>query len=276
MTQENKLAFYFDCIETKKESRHGYLQSVILGLIEGITEFLPISSTGHLIVTSSWLSISQTDTNKAFEVIIQFSAILAVIANYKEKFSLKHVSLWSKIGLAFIPIGIIGLLFHEQIKALFTVPMVSIMFIIGGIIFLIVEYFYKEGSDHITAVESITYRQALWIGIAQVFALLPGTSRAGASIIGAMLVGLNRKTSAEFSFLLALPVLAAASGFDLLRHYHDFAGANFITLFVGFVTSFIVAYLSMRLLISFLQKYTFVGFGIYRIIFGAALLWLMY
>lgn len=251
------------------------LQSVILGLIEGITEFLPISSTGHLIVASSWLSIPQTDTNKAFEVIIQFSAILAVIANYRDKFSLAHTALWSKVALAFIPIGAVGLLLHHQIKALFTVPMVSSMFIIGGIVFLVVEYFYKERAEHIADMEAISYRQALWIGIAQVFALLPGTSRAGASIIGALLVGLNRKASAEFSFLLALPVLGAAAGFDLLKHYQEFSGANLKVLLVGFVTSFFVAYLTMRLFISFLQRFTFVGFGIYRILFGAALLWWM-
>jgi len=109
------------------------IQAVILGLIEGVTEFLPVSSTGHLIVASHWLSIIQTDTNKAFEVIIQFAAILAVIANYKDKFSMKHRVLWSKVILAFIPIGIVGLLFHHQIKEFFTVPVVGTMFIIGGI-----------------------------------------------------------------------------------------------------------------------------------------------
>ena len=252
------------------------LQAIILGIIEGFTEFLPVSSTGHLIVVSHWLSLPQSDANKAFEVIIQFAAILAVIANYKDKFSLQHKVLWSKLILAFIPIGIVGLLFHHQIKELFTTTTTSIMFIVGGVIFLIVEYFYKEGPEHITDIESVTYRQALWIGIAQIFAVIPGTSRAGATIIGAMLVGLSRKASAEFSFLLAFPVLAAAAGFDLLRHYQDFEGHNFLAMFTGFVTAFIVAYLTMKLFISFLQKYTFVGFGIYRILFGGALLWLMH
>jgi undecaprenyl-diphosphatase len=250
------------------------LQAIILGIIEGVTEFLPISSTGHLIVVSSWLSIEQTDANKAFEVIIQLSAILAVIANYKDKFTLQHTKLWSKVVLAFIPIGLVGFLFHHQIKEYFTVSIVGTMFIVGGIVFLIVEYFHKEHTEQVMDIEQITYKQALWIGIAQVFALVPGTSRAGASIVGALLVGLNRKVSAEFSFLLALPVLAAAAGFDTLKHYKEFTDGNLLVLLVGFVTSFIVAYLTIKLFIGFLERFTFVGFGIYRILFGAILLWI--
>ncbi len=249
------------------------IHAIILGIIEGITEFLPISSTGHLIVASHWLSIHQTEANKAFEVIIQFSAILAVIANYKNKFSPKYSNLWLKICLAFLPIGITGFLFHKQVKTLFSVPIVSVMFIIGGIVFIVFERLYKESPQHIQKVEAITYKQALWIGLAQVFALIPGTSRAGASIFGALLVGLNRKTSAEFSFLLALPVLAAASGFDLLKHYQDFSGENILVLLSGFITSFIVAYFTMKLFITFIQKHTFTPFGVYRILFGIILLW---
>ncbi|VAX08356.1 Undecaprenyl-diphosphatase [hydrothermal vent metagenome] len=251
------------------------LQAIILGIIEGITEFLPVSSTGHLIVASSWLSIEQTETNKAFEVIIQFSAILAVVANYKDKFTFAHRALWMKVALAFIPLGLVGFLFHHQIKEFFTVSIVGTMFIIGGIVFLIVEYFYQESSAHVEEVEQLTYKQAFLIGIAQVFALVPGTSRAGASIIGAMLVGLNRKASAEFSFLLALPVLAAAAGFDMLKNYKEFSDGNLIALLAGFVTSFIVAYLTIKLFLRFLQHFTFVGFGVYRIVFGAILLWIM-
>jgi len=250
------------------------LQSIILGIIEGITEFLPISSTGHLIVVSQWLSLEQTTTNKAFEVIIQFAAILAVIINYKDKFSLKHSDLWAKIAIAFIPIGFMGLMFHHQIKTFFTVPVVGAMFIIGGIVFLVLEYFYQEHTTHIANIEKISYKQAVWIGVAQVFALIPGTSRAGASIVGGLLVGLNRTASAEFSFLLAVPVLAAAAGFDMFKHYDEFSGSHLPVLLVGFVVSFLVAYITIKLFLHFLQKFTFVGFGIYRIIFGSILLWL--
>lgn len=251
------------------------IEALILGIIEGITEFLPVSSTGHLIVVSHWMDIAQTETNKAFEVIIQLAAILAVFANYKDKFTFKHIELWKKVILAFIPVGAVGFLFHRQIKALFHVEVVATMFIIGGLVFLALEYFYKEKSVTVRDVEDLSYRQALWIGIAQVFALIPGTSRAGSTIIGALLVGLDRKASAEFSFLLALPVMAAASGFDLLRHYRDFSDSDMLVLSVGFVVSFFVAYLTMKLFIKFLERFTFVGFGIYRIAFGLLLLFLL-
>jgi len=252
------------------------IHAIILGIVEGITEFLPISSTGHLIVASDALGLEQTKATKAFEVIIQLSAILAVIANYKDKFTLKHFDLWSKVFIAFIPIAIIGLLFSDQIKSLFSVKVVATMFIIGGIIFLVIEYFQKTATPKTLEVEDISYKQAAWIGLAQIFALVPGTSRAGSTIVGALLVGLSRRASAEFSFLLALPVLAAASGLDLLKHYEEFTGENLLPLIVGFIVSFIVAFLTMKLFIRFLEKFTFVGFGIYRIIFGAILLYLIY
>ena len=249
------------------------LDSAILGIIEGITEFLPISSTGHLIVASELLGIEQTSINKAFEVIIQFAAILAVILNYPSKFTFSHINLWTKVLIAFLPIAAIGFMFSKQVKELFSIEIVAWMFIIGGIIFLIVERFYKEKETHTLDVEDITYKQAAWIGFAQIFALIPGTSRAGSSIIGAMLVGLNRKTSAEFSFLLAFPVMCATTAYDLLKHHNEIlVGANFINLVVGFVISFIVAYLAIKIFLKFLENFTFIAFGIYRIIFGILLL----
>ncbi len=247
--------------------------SIILGTIEGFTEFLPISSTGHLIVASHFLGIDQTSVTKAYEVIIQFAAILAVVLNYKEKFTLKHINLWSKVFLAFLPIGVVGFLFSHQIKALFSINIVAIMFIIGGIIFLLVEKFYIPKEKELTKdVEDVTFKQSLWIGFAQIFALIPGTSRAGATIIGALLVGLDRKASAEFSFLLAFPVMGAVSGYDLLKHYHEFSSANIEALAVGFIVAFVVAYLTIKLFLKFLEKFTFVAFGVYRILFGVILL----
>jgi undecaprenyl-diphosphatase len=247
--------------------------SIILGIIEGFTEFLPISSTGHLIVASKFLGIDQTAVTKAYEVIIQFAAILAVVLNYKEKFTLKKIELWKKLTLAFIPIGAVGFLFSHQIKELFSIDVVATMFIVGGVIFLLVEKFYiPKERTLIDNVESVTYKQSLLIGIAQIFALVPGTSRAGSSIIGALLVGLSRRASAEFSFLLAFPVMCAVTGYDLLKHYHEFSDANLITLAVGFVVAFFVAYLTIKLFLKFLEKFTFVAFGIYRIVFGILLL----
>ncbi len=250
----------------------GILDSILLGIIEGFTEFLPISSTGHLIIASEFLKIDQNNVTKAYEVIIQFAAILAVILNYSDKFSIKKIELWKKLTLAFIPIGAVGFVFSSQIKAMFDIKIVAIMFIIGGIVFLIVERFYQETEEHIDDVEKVSYKQALYIGLAQIFALIPGTSRAGSTIIGAMLVKLNRKAAAEFSFLLAFPVMCATTGYDLLKHYKDFSDANFLVLGIGFVTAFIVAYITIKLFLKFLEKFTFVAFGIYRIVFGTILL----
>ncbi len=251
------------------------VQSIILGIIEGITEFLPISSTGHLIVVSNWLGLPQSDQNKAFEVIIQVAAILAVIANYRDKFTPKHIQLWMKVFIAFLPIAVVGLALHSKIKALFSVEVVAVMFIVGGVIFLAVEKFIGTREASVTDVEDISLKQAAIIGFAQVFALIPGTSRAGATIVGALLAGINRTASAEFSFLLALPVLAAAGGLDLLKHYQDFAGSNLVVLAAGFGTAFLSAYIVMKLFIRFLERFTFVSFGIYRIIFGLFLLWFL-
>ncbi len=247
--------------------------SVILGIVEGFTEFLPVSSTGHMIVASQFLGIGQTDVTKAYEVIIQFAAILAVVFNYKDKFSMQHISLWVKLFVAFLPIGIIGFIFSHQIKDMFNLQIVAIMFIIGGIVFLIVEkFFIKDNAHMIQNVEDITMKQSLIVGLAQVFALIPGTSRAGSTIIGALLVGLSRKASAEFSFLLALPVMSAVTAFDLLKHYKEFSDSNLMVLAVGFVVAFIVAYATVKLFLKFLDSFTFVSFGIYRILFGITLL----
>jgi undecaprenyl-diphosphatase len=247
--------------------------SIILGIIEGFTEFLPVSSTGHLIVASNFLGIEQTSVTKAYEVIIQFAAILAVFVNYPDKFSLSKVALWQKVIIAFIPIGAVGFIFSDQIKALFSVEVVGVMFIVGGVIFLIVERFYNEEASHTTNVEQVTLQQSIYIGIAQIFALIPGTSRAGSTIIGGLLSGLDRKTSTEFSFLLAVPVMCAVTGYDLLKHYHEFSDENLMALAVGFVVSFVVAYVAIKLLLKFLENFTFVSFGIYRIVFGVYLLW---
>lgn len=247
--------------------------SIILGIIEGFTEFLPISSTGHLIVASQFLGVDQTQLNKAFEVIIQFGAILAVVMNYKEKFTPQHIPLWIKVFLAFLPIGITGYLFAATIKTLFAVEIVAWMFIIGGVIFLLVEkFFIPHESKMLESVEEISYKQAIIIGFAQIFALIPGTSRAGSTIIGALLVGLSRKASAEFSFLLALPVMGAVTAYDLLKHYNDFTQESLFTLGVGFVVSFFVAYATIKLFLAFLERFTFVAFGVYRILFGIILL----
>ena len=250
------------------------LHSVILGLVEGATEFLPISSTGHMIVVSQWLGMEQTEGNKAFEVIIQLAAILAVVANYKERFTFKHTRLWCQVFVAFLPVAVVGFLLRHQIKELFSVSVVATMFIVGGVIFLITEKVIKGKKASVEQLENLSFKQALWIGLAQVFALIPGTSRAGSTIVGALFAGLSRKASAEFSFLLALPVMMAASGYDLLSNYKAFSGEQLLPLLVGFVVAFASAFVAMKLFMAFLDKFTFVAFGWYRIVFGVLLLFL--
>ena len=248
------------------------LQAIIIGIIEGFTEFLPISSTGHMIVASKFLGIEQSAVVKAYEVIIQFAAILAVMLLYKEKINFKEINLWSKIIAAFFPLAIIGFILKDWVKEFFNVETVAYMFIIGGIIFIIVEYFHKDEEKSSQDIEEVTWKQAMSIGFAQVLSLVPGTSRAGSTIIGGMLSGVSRKASTEFSFLLAIPVMMAVSGYDLLKHYKDFMGADLTAFSIGFVVAFVVAYVTIKMFIVFLQRFTFVAFGIYRIIFGVILL----
>jgi undecaprenyl-diphosphatase len=252
------------------------LQSFILGIVEGVTEFLPISSTGHLIIASELMGLPQTNSQKAFEVIIQLGAILAVVANYKEKFNPKYLDLWIKVGIAFLPAAGIGFLLHDWVEEMFSVTVVATMFIVGGIVFLLVEQYLKNHQPITERVEDISYKQAIIVGFAQVAALVPGTSRSGSTIVGALLVGISRKASAEFSFLLALPIMVAATGLNVVKHYHEFQGDLAIPLLIGFVTAFVSAYLVIKWFIAFLNRFTFNAFGIYRIVFGLFLFYLLY
>jgi len=251
------------------------IQAIIIGIIEGFTEFLPISSTGHMIVASEFLGIKQSAVVKAYEVIIQFAAILAVMLLYRDKINLREIELWQRIIAAFLPLALIGFLLKDWIKEIFTVTTVAWMFIIGGIILIVVEQFHKDEESQSKDIEEVSWRQAMIIGFGQVLSLIPGTSRAGSTIIAGMLSGVNRKASTEFSFLLAIPVMMAVSGYDLLKHYHEFVGADLTAFVVGFVVAFGVAYLTIKLFIVFLQRFTFVAFGIYRILFGVLLLMIM-
>jgi len=252
------------------------IQAIIIGVIEGFTEFLPISSTGHMIMAGHFLGIKETAVVKAYEVIIQFAAILAVILLYREKINLREIDLWTKIMAAFLPLAIIGFILKDWIKMLFEQHQtIAWMFIIGGVIFIVVEYFYKEENATALEVEALTWRQTMIIGFGQVLSLVPGTSRAGSTIMAGMLSGVSRKASTEFSFLLAIPVMMAVSGYDLLKHYHEFMGADITAFVVGFVVAFVVAYATIKLLIVFLQRFTFVAFGIYRILFGVMLLMIL-
>lgn len=247
-------------------------QAIVIGIIEGFTEFLPISSTGHMIVAGKPLGIPQNAMVNAYEIVIQFAAILAVMLIYREKISFQKRDLWSKLMLAFVPFAIVGYLAKDYVDVLFNTKTVAYMFIVGGIVFLVLEYFYKESPGRVREAEGVSWKQALWIGISQIFAIVPGTSRSGATIVGGLLVGLDRKASSDFSFLLAIPVMGAVSAYSLLKHYHDFAGANITAFVIGFIVAFVVAYVTVKLFLAFIQRFSFVPFGIYRILFGIILL----
>jgi len=248
--------------------------SIILGIVEGITEFLPISSTAHMIVVSTLLGLKQSLQNIAFEIIIQLGATLAIVLIYLEKINFKNITLWKKVIIAFLPLLIVGFLLKDQIKGLFNINVVAWMFIIGGVIFFIVEKFYSK-ENRINEVEKVSLKQALIIGLFQIFALIPGTSRSGATIVGGMLSGLSRKTAADFSFLLAIPTMFAVSGYEFIKNFDSFSNQNFLVLTIGFIVSFISAYIAVKLFLKFVQKYTLNAFGVYRIVFGIILLYLI-
>lgn len=244
--------------------------ALTLGTLEGLTEFLPISSTGHLIMASNLLGLEQTNAHKTFEVSIQLGSILAVLFLFAKKL-MADVSLWIKIIVAFLPTATLGFLFYKTIKALFGIETVAIMLIVGGIIFLIIEYFRRNHDDSKDkTVDNLTIKEAFVIGLFQSISMIPGTSRSGATMIGGLFSGLSRKSAAEFSFLLAIPTMFAATFYDLYKNRSDMIVDDYSLLAVGFVTAFIVAFITVKAMIKFLTTHTFVVFGLYRIVVGLA------
>lgn len=243
--------------------------AVILGIVEGLTEFLPVSSTGHLILTAELLNLKQTDTLKCFEVVIQLGSILAVLAVFFRRI-ITDFSLWIKLAVGFVPTGLIGLLAYKHIKALFTPNTVVYMLIIGGVIFIAIELFRKKSppQNETAEISAITYRQAFIIGLSQCLAMVPGTSRSGATIIAGLLCGLSRKMAASFSFLLALPTMFAATFYDTYKNFEIFKeNSQNISLFlIGGVVAFFVALLAIKLFLNFVSKFDYIPFGIYRIL----------
>ena len=248
------------------------IDSITLGVVEGLTEFLPISSTGHLIVISSFLGLEQTNAHKTFEVAIQLGSILAVLFLFVKRLLVDKM-LWLKIIIAFLPTAIFGFLFYKTIKSLFGAESVAIMLIIGGFIFLIVEYFRRNHDDSKDkTIDDLTIKQALIIGLFQSISMVPGTSRSGATMIGGLFTGLSRKSAAEFSFLLAIPTMFVATFYDLFKNRNDMIIDDYSLLAIGFVTAFVVAFFTVKAVMNFLTTHTFIVFGIYRIIFGILLL----
>lgn len=242
------------------------LQAAALGIVEGITEFLPISSTGHLILTAKLLGIQSTEAVKSFEIIIQLGAIAAVLALYW-KTLLKHRALWRPIIAAFIPTMILGLVLHDIVKTylLDNTSVVLWSMGIGGVVLIAFEMLHKRAWTTDDPAKLKTAPAAL-IGVIQTLAVIPGVSRSAATIIGGMLLGVSRSAIVEFSFLLALPTMAGATALDLLKSYDQFSSSDVASIIVGFVTAFITAYIAIKWLLKFVQTHTFVAFGVYRII----------
>ncbi|MBI1825098.1 MAG: undecaprenyl-diphosphate phosphatase [Planctomycetes bacterium] len=246
------------------------LHSLILGIIEGLTEFLPVSSTGHLILVSQLFQPTHTDFLKSFEIIIQLGAIASVVSLYWRMF-LNWESL-KKIIVAFIPTGIVGLFLYKIVKTYLigNVTIVLWSLFLGGIFLIVFEKWRRLKATNRavspTNIKSITYRQAVIIGLCQSVAIIPGVSRSAATIVGGLALGLERRVIVEFSFLLAVPTMLAATGLDLVKNAGVFSNAQFGLLATGFMTAFIVAILAIKYFLRFVQNHTFIPFGIYRIL----------
>ena len=252
------------------------LQTVIIAVVEGLTEFLPVSSTGHMILTQGIMGVKSDDFVKMFDVCIQFGAILSVIIIYWKRFFQTWDFYW-KLLVAFIPAAILGFLFSDYIDELLESPgVVAMMLVIGGVFMLFVDKIFNKPEQD----QTVNYKKSFIIGLCQCVAMIPGVSRSMATIVGGMSQKLNRKTAAEFSFFLAVPTMAAASGYKLLKLLFDDSGrelltSNIGTLVLGNVVAFAVAVLAIKFFINFLTKYGFKAFGYYRIIVGTAILVLM-
>lgn len=263
-------------------------KAAILGVVEGITEFLPISSTGHLIIVGDLIGFGNGSggvseaTAKTFEIFIQLGSILSVVWLYKKKifdFSSGWILFWKKVFVSFLPTAVVGLALHSYIKShLFTPYVVAISLIVGGVVILGVEKYVgksaKSSAD--SDVRKINFVQAFIIGVAQVLALIPGVSRSGATIMGAMMQKIDRKTAAEYSFFLALPTMVAATGFDLFKSRADIHSSDALLMTVGFVVAFFSALVAIRGFIQFISSHSFRGFAWYRIIFGTLILGSLY
>lgn len=261
------------------------IKVIVLGIVEGITEWLPISSTGHMILVDEFIKLAASDAFKdMFFVVIQLGAIMAVITIYFKKlwpFTSKKngvikkdiVNLWFKVLVAVIPAGVIGVLFDDEIDRLFYNPItIAVTLILYGILFIVIEKRKKGKEGQIKSFEQLSYKTALLIGVFQVLALIPGTSRSGATILGAMLLGTSRFIAAEFSFFLAIPVMFGASFLKILKFGLAFTSTELMILVIGMVVAYLVSILAIKFLMGYIKKKDFTAFGYYRIILGILVL----
>ncbi len=261
---------------------------LILGIVEGITEWLPISSTGHLILVDEFIKLDASDAFKEmFNVVVQLGAIMAVVVLYFHKLNpfspkktkeqkVQTIDLWLKVVVACIPAGVLGILFDDWMEEHFhNYVVVSIMLIVYGILFIVIENWNKKNKPTVTNLSDLTYKTALLIGAFQVLSLIPGTSRSGATIIGALLLGVSRYVAAEFTFFLAIPVMFGASAIKLLKFFMEGAGMTGIEvamLVVGCGVAFVVSIIAIKFLMGYIKKNDFKVFGWYRIVLGILVL----
>ena len=253
-----------------------FFEAIILGIIEGITEFLPISSTGHMILAEAVMKIQDDEFTKTFTIAIQLGAILAVVFLYYKRF-LVGLNIYLKLAAAFLPTGIIGMAAYKSIKAfLFNPLVVTSALVLGGILLIILDKWSEKDEEKYQEVESLTYWEAIKIGLFQCLSMIPGISRAAATILGGIFIGFNRKQATEFSFLLAIPTMLAATGYDLYKTGGNIHQEQFGLLFIGGLVAFIFAIIAVKAFITFVAKYGFKHFGYYRIALGILFLILSY
>lgn len=252
------------------------VSAIILGIIEGLTEFLPVSSTGHLIVGARLLGIESTDAVKSFEIAIQVGAIAAIAILYRRTFMQSRRAVLF-IMTAFIPTAVIGFLLHGFVRSylLDSTTVVSWSLLLGGLFLIVFERFHREHAAPTDLIEAMSVRQAVIIGLFQSIAIIPGVSRAAATIIGGLTLGLSRRTIVEFSFLLAVPTMLAATAFDIFKTHTAISGHDAALIGIGGLTSFLVAIVAVRWFLSFIRSHSFTSFGIYRVIVGIVCLLLL-
>lgn len=244
------------------------IQAIIIAIVEGLTEFLPVSSTGHMILTSSLLGVENSSFTKTFEIFIQLGAIFAVAIMYIKRF-FRSFDIYKKLIVAFIPTAIIGFLAYNFIKEyLFSTLIVSVTLILGGIILILVDKKVVKQVSRYKEAEDVPLKNAFYIGLIQCISMIPGVSRAGATIVGGVFNGFNKKQAIEFSFLLAVPTMLAATGYDLLKTPIEFTHNEIMLLIIGLITAFIVAWIAVKAFLAFIERFGFAWFGWYRILIG--------
>jgi undecaprenyl-diphosphatase len=248
------------------------LHSIILSIVEGITEFLPVSSTGHMILVSKLMGVPDSEFTKTFEIFIQLGAIFAIVILYSRRF-LFNFKIYPKLFVAFVPTAIVGFFMYKIIKAyLFNPYVVSFALIIGGVFLIFFDRIKIKSDEDQLPLEDISFIKAFWIGSIQCISMIPGVSRAAATIIGGMANGLTKKQAAEFSFLLAIPTMFAASALDLYKTNIHFDSTEIKLLTIGFVIAFATAWIAVKIFLKLLDRYGFKHFGIYRIVIGVVFL----